>query len=635
MPTRPRHSPSLSPRGRTLQGGTTQRLAQVIVIVVIGLSLVLPAVSVAFNIAQTLANTQLTPATPTHTPTTPTTPTTTTPIPDDQGGDAQGRPQTKQAKTPGSLAQPSLSTPIPMAAADFAQQGSFWSLARPDLNLLGTSLFYAALIATLATAMGYPVACVLGRVSGKWLLIAATPMLMPTYLAYAGWSILRAPTTPLGRFIGSAPEHGLAWVPGLVGRGLAVWSLSLWVWPLAAVIVGMGIRSLGPAIHDSLLLDAPTTRQRVWAQLRAVRMSLGLAWLLIVLVMLGSAVPLHVAQIQTYAIHVWVVLDANLSSPWHAWIVAWPVVVIALIAGWVIAGPAQQAARVLRKNQTNNSIRQSQPRFWTWSNLRSLGLAAMPWVFGVGVPFGLFVWAMGSARALVRFFHDAQAALLNSSEVALAVGAVSAVLCLAAGQLALGTGNHGSGSESSAGGRSQGQPPNRLLKFALIASLAWALLPGVLPGSAVAILVRSSLVPGVIEKTVLPMILAHVSRFAFLPLLVGSWLGTTGLGGVQELRLLDGADTLGGWFKTVLPLQLGSALAVGLAAGALSFHEIEASVQVQTPGLDHLAQRLLQWLHYERTTELSAAATFLLGLGIVVGLAVVLLSWRRQYRTHN
>ncbi|VAX37765.1 hypothetical protein MNBD_PLANCTO03-1872, partial [hydrothermal vent metagenome] len=126
-----------------------------------------------------------------------------------------------------------------------------------------------------------------------------------------------------------------------------------------------------------------------------------------------------------------------------------------------------------------------------------------------------------------------------------------------------------------------------------------------------------------LAETGLPMVLAHLSRVAFLPVLVGLWLGASEAGAIAETRLLDGATGFVNWARTSLRLVLGPAVAVGVASGCLSFHEIESSVQVQGPGIDHMAQRLLQWLHYERMAELSAAGVLLLGVGLGVSVLVV------------
>ncbi len=472
---------------------------------------------------------------------------------------------------------------------------------------LGRTTLYASIIATLATLLAWPVAVVTARARRSvWLLVLATPMLLPSYLTYAGWSIARAPTTPIGRWVSLAPERGFEWMPMAVGRGMATWGLALWAWPLAAVVMAVGLRALGGGVAESLRLEpcSPWQRQRVLA--RSVRPSIVAGWGLVALLMLGSAVPMHVARVETYAIRVWITLDEHPAEPWRAWLTAWPLVVIAGAAGWVISGRLARAGQQLAALATEET-RRIRP------HPLHVVLAAVPWVVAVVVPFGLFWWSMGSPRALVQLFDRAGTGLATSSLIGLIVGGLAVSLCLAAAQTASAT---------------RGRPVG--LRIMLGFFLSWALLPGVLAGAGIAQMMRLPGVPDTLAESALPMVFAHLSRVAFLPILVGIWLGVSEAGAIAETRLLDGATGLTNWAKTSLRSVLGPALAVGLACGCLSFHEIESSVQVQGPGIHHIAQRLLQWLHFARMTELSAAGVLLLGVGIVVsGLVVVGSLWRK------
>lgn len=467
--------------------------------------------------------------------------------------------------------------------------------------------FYAGLIATLATLLAWPAALVAARARGVWLLALATPMLLPSYLAYAGWSIARAPTTPLGLWIAAAPEHGLGWLPHAASRSLAVWGLALWAWPLAAVVIAMGLRSTGSQVAEPLRLERCTGWQRWRTTARAAWPSVVAGWGLVALLMLGSAVPLHVARVETYAIRVWMALDEHPADPWRAWLVAWPLVLIAGLAGGLVSGRLARAGRRLA------ALAEDNPRAHRPS-VGSLAWAAAPWVLAVVVPFGLFWSTMGGPGAIARLFGRAGAGLATSAAVGLVVGLLAMALCLASAQTA-----------AAARGQSRG------LRLALGLALAWALLPGVLVGAAIAQSLR--ILPGPIADSAVPMVIAHLSRAAFLPVLVGAWLGASEAGGLAETRLLDGATGLANWATTGLRSALGPALAVGAACACLSFHEIESSIQVQTPGIDHMAQRLLQWLHYERMAELSAAGVLLLGVGIVVSGLVVIAAVLPRART--
>ncbi|HZW11159.1 MAG TPA: hypothetical protein VFF69_14755 [Phycisphaerales bacterium] len=465
---------------------------------------------------------------------------------------------------------------------------------------LASGAIYACSIALLAAMLAWPAALAVAGARRRWLVVLAAPLLLPPFLAFAAWSIARAPTTPLGRFIGGAPEHGLAWVPLAAARAFAVGGLALWAWPLAALVMAVGLRALGPEVRESLHLDGCRTFGRTRVLSRAVLPSIAAAIVLVALLMLGSAVPLHVARVETHAIRVWMVLDEHPAEPWLAWIAAWPLLVVAAAAGWLLSGPFARAAG-LRGAVAGGEHRAPGVR------PLALAAAALPWLLSIVVPFVLFLWSVGSARAISRFVRDASGGIASGAAIAAAVGVLATTLALGA--------SHAVGSR---------RADARCIRPLLAMAIAWALIPGVLVGAAVAHVARMGWAPDWIAESAAPVVVAHVARVAFLPLLAGAWLGVSEPRALRELRELDGAGRPSAWAATAARSQLGPVLAVGVAAACLSFHEIEASIQVQPPGLDHLAQRLLQWLHYERTAELSAAGVVLLGAGLLATGAILL-----------
>lgn len=484
---------------------------------------------------------------------------------------------------------------------------------------IGRTCVYAGGIALLAVLLAVPVAMVVARARPVWQLVLAAPMLLPSYLAYAAWSIARAPTTPIGRWIAAAPERGQEWLPLLASRGLAVWGLALWAWPLAALVIAMSLRATSAQLDDPLRLDCARALQRVKARLGAARPGLVAAWGLVALLMLGSAVPLQVARVETYAIRVWIVLDSHPAEPWRAWLGSWPLAVLAIGAGWLLSGRLARAGAQMAE-LTDASAPNAQVLRRSWSAwIARAGAAALPWMLSVLVPLGLFWWSMGDPRMLGVFLERAGSGVATSLAVGAVVGGVAGATCIAVAQLA-GT--------MRATGRGRA-----VVRWLLAACLAWTLLPGVLTGSAVAGAMRLSIVPDAVGDSAFPMVVAHVSRCLFLPVMVGIWLAAGESRGIGDSRRLDGATGLIAWARTALRTALGPSIAVGLACMCLSVHEIESSLQVQSPGIDHLAQRLLQWLHYEQTTELSAAGVLLLGLGVVGSALAVLLSWRPTKRT--
>lgn len=474
---------------------------------------------------------------------------------------------------------------------------------------LASSAIYAGAIALLAGALAWPAALLVARLRARWLLALATPMLLPAFLAYAAWSVVRAPTTPLGRLIGEAPEHGLAWAPLVVGRTMAVWGLALWAWPLAAVVMAIGLRALGPEIPEALRLERCGAWRRAMCLAGAARPSIVAALLVVALLMLGSAVPLHVARAETHAIRVWLVMDEHPAEPWLAWIAAWPLLALAAAFGWALSGPLARMGRGPAELASGERA---------YRRPSCLGIVAglLPWTLSIVVPFGLFLWSVGSLRVIGRFLRDAREGIASGAAIGGAVGVVAASLALGASQSV-----------------AQARGDTRAIRPLLALALGWGLIPGVLVGSAVAQATRLGWAPEWLGASAFPVVVAHVARFAFLPVLVGTWLGVSEARAVRELRALDGATGLAGWARTAAGSHAGPVLGVALATACLSFHEIESSIQVQPPGLDHLAQRLLQWLHYERMAELSAAGVCLLGLGIAAAGTIALVTGLGRTRT--
>jgi hypothetical protein len=129
------------------------------------------------------------------------------------------------------------------------------------------------------------------------------------------------------------------------------------------------------------------------------------------------------------------------------------------------------------------------------------------------------------------------------------------------------------------------------------------------------------------------LVLAHLSRFAGLAAMAGAGIAWLDARGAREVRAMDGAS--GAWAWLVGGGVMGSFArgvvgcgAVGVLGAVLSFHEIEATVMVQPPGLTTVAQVVLGYLHFSRLQEMSVAGVYLIGGACVVAmLASAGLGW--------
>ena len=148
--------------------------------------------------------------------------------------------------------------------------------------------------------------------------------------------------------------------------------------------------------------------------------------------------------------------------------------------------------------------------------------------------------------------------------------------------------------------------------------LVSGLMPGVLVGIATA---HAWARPGLawVGDSPLVVILGHIARFGLIAVAAGWWLAATESRVLRDLRELDAGGSVIGWFRAAMVPQWGAIGAAGLAAGLLSFHEIELAVMVQPPSTSggSFAWLMLQWLHFSRMDDLAAGVLWVVGVGVV------------------
>ncbi|MEZ6232954.1 MAG: hypothetical protein R3B68_02080 [Phycisphaerales bacterium] len=110
--------------------------------------------------------------------------------------------------------------------------------------------------------------------------------------------------------------------------------------------------------------------------------------------MLGSAVPLHLAQVETDAIRLWRLLnETGADVRWAVWVGAWPTVVAAVVGGMWLAGDGRGMMGMWGRLAMRVVGRRS-----GWA-------AAVPVVLGVGVPLVLFAISLHERASLWTFWR--------------------------------------------------------------------------------------------------------------------------------------------------------------------------------------------------------------------------------------
>ncbi|RMH29506.1 MAG: hypothetical protein D6692_04090, partial [Planctomycetota bacterium] len=200
--------------------------------------------------------------------------------------------------------------------------------------LLARSGVVALIVGVAATALGWWMAQVLRR-RPAWAAVLIAPVWIPAWLTYAGLNLARAPDTMLGgAFMEWAlPDH--RWAIVWLGRVVAVGAMALWAAPLAALVMA-GVREpLADAGEELLRLDRAGGLRRVAARVRMRRRAVGASLIACGLVTLGSAVPLHLAQVETDAITLWRALAERTPDRWGGvWLGAWPELLVAVAGSW-------------------------------------------------------------------------------------------------------------------------------------------------------------------------------------------------------------------------------------------------------------------------------------------------------------
>ncbi len=463
------------------------------------------------------------------------------------------------------------------------------------MKAVGRTLVTTLIIALMATALALPVGWLLrgaGRGMRRLGAFVLVPMLLPSYLAFAGWTLLRAPMTTLGDAIAEAPALVRIWAAPVIG----VWGLTTWVWPLAALILGAAARRVDQSVLDALDLDGASRWRRALGVGRMMLPGIIASMVLVMVVMSGSMIPLDVSSVETYGVVLmrWVQQHPSDVPVWRA---SWPLVLIAMAATLLILRGARPG-----DGSDEGSLQGRSSRGRPWLLLWAIGV----WSLAVVVPGVLFLLSLREPphaatlntirRFMWAFWRDSGSAVVSSTSVAARVGLVALVISGASWFTA-----------------SRGRGGRRLIGICSAMFMVMGLMPGVLVGTATRRGVDMAL--PMIGNSSWIVVLAHLIRFAFVGSLLGLWLAGRESREELNLRMIDGGDSPRGFVHACVARHWGIVLGGALATTILSFHEIEATVITWPPGMRNLAQEMLDALHFQRDERLGAAAVNLMGIG--------------------
>ncbi|MBL8963146.1 MAG: hypothetical protein KF787_11475 [Phycisphaeraceae bacterium] len=457
-------------------------------------------------------------------------------------------------------------------------------------GLVASTLGWAIGIGACSTALAWPAAWAFRRHGAVVLPWIAAAMTMPSYLAYAGYGLVRSPGTWLGDWLSGMAQQGWHWAPIVAGKALAFAGLSLWSWPIPALVMGWAVSRVDSGVLDAMAMDriGPFRRAAMLARIlaRPLASSVGI----VSLVMIGSAVPLHLAQADTWSIALWFALDLTpWDSRWRVWLLAAPVMGIAAAAGWRVAAWAGRGSEMPEWCPPDRRG----GRASTW-------LTILVWLLATVAPVALFAWSLNRWGSLATFWIVNADAVGWSAAVWVTTGAIGAATCAAVWML---------------GSSGRGAWFTRVVVASLVAI---GLSPGVVVGALVNQAWSSREWTRPIADSFAIVTLAHLARFAWVPALIGCLLAGAEPEERRRQRRLDGATGWRGWWLACGAPGAGMIVSAGVLTGLLSMHEIESTVMVQPPGIDSLSRRILQFLHFSRMEDLSAAGVWLVGGGLVL-----------------
>ncbi|GMV25351.1 MAG: hypothetical protein AMXMBFR58_13820 [Phycisphaerae bacterium] len=456
-------------------------------------------------------------------------------------------------------------------------------------------------IGVVATALAWPAAWAIRRRGASlipWMLV---PLSMPAYLAYSGYGLIRAPGTLIGDWLERAAHGGWPAAPFIAGQVLAFIGMCLWAWPIPALVLGWSASKVDAAILDSLAIDRAGPLRRFTTLAAILKIPVISSIALVALVMLGSAVPLHLAQVPTWSIKLWFALDNSaLSERWRIWMLSLPLVAAAAVAAWMVV---RAAARPSVLGLDVDRGRFMRGRSWI-----------VVFIASTLVPLACFAWSLRRAESLREFWRTSTSAAGWTSLVALHVAFLGMLIGASVWFLM------------------SARPNSRVPRLCVVLLTTAGLIPGVILGSAVnqAWLKWEQTRP--IADSYWVIVLAHAARFCWIPAWVGCLLAGAEQVDRRHQRLIDGAAGLKGWWIAAARPGAGILAAASIFAGLMSVHEIESTVLVQPPGIDGLARQILQFLHFSRMEELSAASVWMIGGGLA---AAALTAWATRRSLAN
>ena len=462
------------------------------------------------------------------------------------------------------------------------------------------SLTLSAVIAASAVLLGYAPGRLLGtsrKHNDLLLLLLLMPLVLPQYLLYYAWSLLLSPTTHLGAFLSGRPSTAR-----FVGTFTSSCVLVLWYWPLAALLIAQGWRTIDRQIWDCASVDAGVLGRFRHITLPLLGRPLLMAFGVCFVLSLSGFATFHLAGIQTIGTELAVLYQEQFSAGSVAR-AAWPVAAVALVVAAALGKSSGSWQLSAAPRETINT--QPQRRRW-FILLLLVGISLV-------APIALLVANLRSFGPLTDFMKIHPDALLWS----LLIAAVTSVIAhiIACGAFSV----RGRDADGKAIGLHFLSTIMRVTIF-----LAMLIPASLVAGSLVQMFTAFKL-PSMFRQGWYMVSAGQAVRFAGIALIVFMLTRYAQHRQLSEMAAVDGASPAAAWWHVHLPgtwpLLLGSFVLVAM----LSLTELPATMMLLPPGLPNFAQNLLNQMHYAMDQQVITSCLVLVCLFLVLAVVVVLL----------
>ncbi len=462
------------------------------------------------------------------------------------------------------------------------------TIANPA-SLLVRSIAWSIGIGVVAATIGWIPGRAL-RNSGWWLRsVCFAAALIPAYsIFYCWWCILR-PGHPIADY---AITHDL--ISPLRATTLA-FALIAWNWPIAACLVGVRASASERMTAVMLTLDGGSWRDRLAACWRADRGALVLSSLLISLITFGETTAFDAAQVSTFTSELRA-FDAAGATPRQVLIAAIPALLIAVLL-------SSLAAFILIRGIANARAVGDGDLVDLGADLRSsfrfIGptLAILFLMIGTALPIALLASKVNTVGASATFTTLHARGAANALMMACFSGIAGGFIALAGASFMM------------------CDARSILCRVFSIALLALSM-PATLLALATASLWRSTALMRTVYDSATVVSCAEAGRFSAVALVIGVWCGAGFARGERESWMVHGR-TLTDFLRIGRPIFLASFTGGFLVMVALAATETAVAARLEPPGMDWIATTLLNAIHYQDPSAVSAALPWmaLLALG--------------------